>query len=76
MQAAISADQGASWSAPLQISTAPSPASDPLWATGGDRDDTSVIALSRQGAFIGWGDWRPGHVQGFFSAVKLQAFDH
>jgi hypothetical protein len=75
MQAAISADQGASWSAPLQISTAPSPASDPLWATGGDRDDTSVIALSRQGAFIGWGDWRPGDVQGFFSAVKLQAFN-
>jgi hypothetical protein len=74
MQAAISNDQGATWSAPLQISTAPSPASDPLWATGGDRDDTSVIALSRQDAFVGWGDWRPGDVQGFFSAIKLQAF--
>jgi hypothetical protein len=72
--AATSNDQGATWSDPLQISTAPSPGSDPLWASGGDRDDTSVIALSRQGAFIGWGDWRPGDVQGFFSAVKLQAF--
>jgi hypothetical protein len=76
MQAAVSDDQGATWSVPLQISTAPSPASDPLWANGGDRDDTSVISLSGQDAFVGWGDWRPGDVQGFFSAVKLQAFTH
>jgi hypothetical protein len=74
--AAISDDQGATWSAPLPISTAPSPGTDPLWTSGGDRDDTSVIALNSQGAFIGWGDWRPGDVQGFFSAVKLQAFNH
>jgi hypothetical protein len=39
-------------------------------------DDTSVIALSGQDAFVGWGDWRPGDVAGFFSAVKLQAFTH
>jgi hypothetical protein len=76
IQAAISNDQGSTWSTPLQISTAPSPASDPLWAASGDRDDTSVIALSNQSAFIGWGDWRPGDVQGFFSAVKLQTFTH
>jgi hypothetical protein len=74
--AAISDNQGATWSPPLQISTAPSPGSDPAWTSFGDRDDTSVIALNNQNAYIGWGDWRPGDVQGFFSAVKLQAFNH
>ena len=39
-------------------------------------DDTSVIALSERDVFVGWGDWRPGNVAGYFSAVKLQAFNH
>jgi hypothetical protein len=73
--AATSNDEGATWSAPLQISTAPSPGYDPHYTDGGE-DDTSAITLNKQEAFIGWGDWRPGDVQGFFSAVKLQAFDH
>ncbi len=73
MFAATSDDQGATWSDPLQISTAPSPGSDPLWL-GGDRDDTSVIVLSKHDVLVGWGDWRPGEVQGFFSAIKRQAF--
>ena len=71
--AATSDDQGATWSAPLQISAEPSPGSDPLWLMG-DRDDTSVIVLSKQGVLVGWGDWRPGDVAGYFSKVKRQAF--
>jgi hypothetical protein len=40
-------------------------------------DDTSVVALGDEDIFVGWGDWRPGNVAGYFSAVKLTAFrDH
>ena len=35
-----------------------------------------MITLDNHDAFIAWGDWRPGEDQGFFSAVKLQAFSH
>jgi hypothetical protein len=57
------------------ITSTASPGSDPNFTDGG-LDDFSWIALSHKDAFIGWGDWRPGDVQGFFSAVKLQAFNH
>ncbi len=77
MFAATSDDQGTTWSDPLQISTAQSPGSDPAWGlNASDRDDTSVIALSHQDVFVGWGDWRPGDVAGFFSLIKRQAFNH
>jgi hypothetical protein len=69
--AAVSDDQGATWTDPLQISTASSPAPDPTQVA---LDDTSMIALDNQNAFVAWGDWRPGEVQGFFSAIKAQAF--
>jgi hypothetical protein len=69
--AAVSDDQGATWSDPLQVSMASSPAPDPTQVA---LDDTSMITLDNQAAFFAWGDWRPGDVQGFFSAVKLQAF--
>jgi hypothetical protein len=39
-------------------------------------DDSSAITLSGQDAFVGWGDWRPGDVAGYFSSIKLQAFSH
>jgi hypothetical protein len=74
MWAATSSDAHNTFSQPLKISTARSPSYDPAMAGG--TDDTSVITLSRQDAFVGWGDWRPGNVAGFFSAVKLQAFTH
>jgi hypothetical protein len=75
-----STDEGTTWTEPVQISqpiagVTASPGYDPKFTDGGE-DDTSVIAVSHQSAFIGWGDWRPGEVQGFFSAVKLQAFTH
>ncbi len=70
--AAISHDAGATFSDPLQISTAASPGPDPKMLEGGD--DTSFINLDGQDAFVAWGDWRPGDVSGYFSAVKLHAF--
>ena len=37
-------------------------------------DDTSVITLGGLDVYVGWGDWRPGNVAGFFSAVNVLAF--
>ena len=71
--AATSEDGGATFSPPLQISSSNSPAPDPAYLGS---DDFSFINLSHQDAFIGWADWRPGERAGFFSAVKLQAFNH
>jgi hypothetical protein len=75
--AAVSQDEGQTFSDPLQINATPSLAPD---ASYNGQDDTSVIALSHQAAFIGWGQWpAPAGVAnraGYFSAVKLQAFSH
>lgn len=70
--AAVSYDSGSKFSRPLEISTAPSPPYDPNM-TGGT-DDTSAITLSGNDVYVGWGDWRPGNVAGFFSAASLHAF--
>jgi hypothetical protein len=74
--AAISQDEGQSFSKPLQINVTPSAAPDPV--RGGD--DFSVIVLSHQDAFVGWGQWPApagsGNQAGYFSAIKLQAFNH
>ena len=72
--AATSRDSGVTFSAPLRISTAVSPGPDPTMLEGGD--DTSFINLNDQNAFIAWGDWRPGDVSGYFSAVRLRTFVH
>ena len=71
--AAISNDGGATFSEPLRISSADSPAPDPV---RGDAFRAVFIDLDRRNAFISWPDWRPGERSGFFSAVKLQAFEH
>jgi Neuraminidase (sialidase) len=72
--AATSNDNGATFSQPLQISSASSPAPDAKLPGGSD--DTSAITLSDQDAFVGWADWRPGNMAGYFRAVKLGAFKH
>jgi hypothetical protein len=75
--AAVSQDEGVTFSNPLQVNATPSLAPDPTY---NGQDDTSVIALSRQAAFLGWGQWpTPAGVAnraGYFSAIKLQAFNH
>jgi hypothetical protein len=74
--AAVSRDEGVIFSNPLQVNAPASLGPDPSY---NGQDDTSVIALSGQAAFVGWGQWpTPGGVAnraGYFSAVKLQAFD-
>lgn len=71
--AATSRDGGATFSEPLKISKADSPAPQPFLPYG-IGDDFSFIALSGTHAFVGWADYRPGDRQGFFSAVDLDAF--
>jgi hypothetical protein len=74
--AAISQDEGVTFSNPLQVNATASLAPDPTY---NGQDDWSVIALSGQAAFIGWGQWpQPAGVAnraGYFSVVKLQAFN-
>jgi hypothetical protein len=68
--AVISRDGGATFSAPLQVSGATSPAGAP----GASGDDYSHIVLDREFAYVAWPDWRPGERQGFFRAIPLSAF--
>jgi hypothetical protein len=71
--ATISDNDGSTFTSPLQVSTGTSPAPDPTQLAG---DDFSFLNLGQQDAFVAWGDWRPGELQGFFSDIKLQAFTH
>lgn len=71
--AAISDDGGATFTAPLQVSRGNSPAPQEFLPFG-IGDDFSFLALSGTHAFVAWADYRPGDRQGFFSAIKLDAF--
>src|SRR5207249_6427503 len=62
--AMISRDGGTTFSAPLRVSAANSPAGAP----GASGDDYSHIVLDRAYAYVAWPDWRPGERQGFFRA--------
>ena len=71
--AAISRDGGATFSEPLKVSSADSPA--PQGGTmGNSADDYSSITLDREYAYVSWADWRPGERSAFFRAIKLDAF--
>lgn len=73
--AATSDDGGSTFSQPLKVSTADSPAPDsrPFANLG---DDFSFIALSGNEAFVAWADWRAGERAGFISAIDLHEFKH
>jgi hypothetical protein len=71
--AAISKDGGATFSAPLRVSRANSPAPQ-TFLPFGVGDDFSFLAMSGKYAFVGWADYRPGDRQAFFRAIPLQAF--
>jgi hypothetical protein len=51
----ISRNNGATFSAPVQLNSAPSPPPDPLQVA---EDDVSWVAASTQYVFGAWGDWR------------------
>ena len=71
--AAISKDGGITFSRPLEITTAPSPAPDPSYLGS---DDVSFISLTSEDATIGWADWRPGDRSGLVSTVKFKVFNY
>jgi len=71
---AVSSDGGATFSAPLQVSKANSPAPQ-SGLPYGIGDDFSQIALSPTRAFVVWADYRPGDRSGYFAAVDLSAFN-
>jgi hypothetical protein len=71
--AAVSTDGGTTFSAPLKVSTADSPAPQAgMFANAGD--DYSSIAIDADNVYVGWADWRPPERQGFFRAIKLDEF--
>jgi hypothetical protein len=45
--------------------------------SGNIGQDRSAIALSDEGqrVYVGWGDWRTGERNVFFSAIKYQTFE-
>jgi hypothetical protein len=71
--AALSRDGGATFSEPLQVSSADSPAPDPS-LFGGAGDDYSGLAVDSGYVYVGWADWRPGERQGFFRAIRFDEF--
>ena len=60
------------FSAPLQISGAPSPTGNIL--TEGAGDDLSWVTVDRGVVLAGWGDRRSGILQAWFARVPFQAF--
>jgi len=82
MWAAISADAGATFTEPLQVSPDASAPADPNMLTG--TDDTSVIALNGVDVLVGWGQWPNGtspdglpfNVQGYLAEVPIPLFFH
>jgi hypothetical protein len=71
--ASISRDGGATFSEPLKVSRADSPA--PQGGMfGNSGDDYSALALDREYLYAGWPDWRPGDRQNLFRAIKFDEF--
>jgi hypothetical protein len=71
--AAISQNGGSTFTAPLKVSKADSPAPQ-AFLPFGIGDDFSFIALNAKYAFVAWADYRPGDRSAFFSAIRLSAF--
>jgi hypothetical protein len=71
--AIISRDGGGTFSEPLKVSGADSPAPQ-SGMLGNAGDDYSSIVIFRDTAYLGWADWRPGERQGYFRAIKLSEF--
>jgi len=70
--ATISRDGGASFSAPLRVSSTDSPP--PTNAMENIDDDDSSVAVAGDHVLLTWADWRLQERAVFFSDIKLEAF--
>ena len=85
--AAISRDNGKTYSDPVQLNTAPSPPPDPKQLA---EDDVSWVAVTSQYVYGAWGDWRAtarnpvasgssppsGELNSWIARVPLSSFRH
>jgi hypothetical protein len=76
--AAVSKDGGATFSQPLKVSKANSPApnSDPndAFSFVGDHGPSGMAMDGDGGVYVVWADWTPGERAIFFSAINSQSF--
>lgn len=76
--AAISKDGGATFSHPLKVSLAnsPAPPDDPndSFSFVGDHGPSGIALDGEDGVYVVWADWTPGERAIFFSAIHTQAF--
>lgn len=68
---AISRDGGATFSRPLQLSGAPSPAPKPGQVVP---DDESFVILDDRDVHYAWGDWRGGDLSAWYGRMPLADF--
>jgi hypothetical protein len=71
--AALARDGGATFSAPLKVSAADSPAPQ-SGAFAGSGDDYSGIAVDGDHVYVGWADWRVAERDNFFRALRFDEF--
>ena len=69
----ISKDTGKTFSSPVRVSHAKSPAIDPIRV--GANDDISDIAIDSENIHVVWGDYRPGFEGVFYGRVAISAYD-
>ena len=73
--ASISRDSGKTYSKPLRVSHAKSPARDPFRDGGGFGDDIQDLSMDKQTMHLVWGDSRAGFQGVWYGRVLLSAFE-
>lgn len=73
--AVISRDSGKSYSQPLRVSHAKSPARDAFRDGGGFGDDIQDLSLDKETMHLVWGDSRAGFQGVWYGRVLLSAFE-
>ncbi len=69
----ISKDEGKTFSNPVRVSHARTPATDPIRV--GANDDISDIAIDNENVHMVWGDYRAGFEAVFYGRVAISAYD-
>jgi hypothetical protein len=69
----ISKDGGKTFSSPLRVSHAKSPATNPT--RSGANDDIQDIAISNDNVYMVWGDYREGFQGVFIGRVQISAYE-